>query len=87
MSGPSFCQTCGQWPARMTLNGLRCHLCECRDYCNSHPVPLPRNADMLRDLAKIGVPGAAEALDAKAGDLGERLGGGSNGSPVNFVSR
>jgi hypothetical protein len=45
-----------------TPQGLRCHLCECRDYAASHPVPLPSNPDMLRDLASIGVPGAAEKL-------------------------
>jgi hypothetical protein len=60
--GPSYCETCGEWPARPTLNGLRCQLCECRDYAAAHPVPLPRNREMLRDLASIGVPGAAEAL-------------------------
>jgi hypothetical protein len=48
-----------------TPQGLRCHLCECRDYAASHPVPLPSNPDMLRDLASIGVPGAAEKLANK----------------------
>lgn len=45
-----------------TALGLRCHLCECRDYAAAHPVPLPENPEMLRDLASIGVPGAAEKL-------------------------
>ena len=54
---------CWAWPAMETALGLRCHLCECRDYAAAHPVPLPSNADMLRDLASIGVPGAAEKLN------------------------
>lgn len=62
-TGPSYCATCGGWPARPTANGLRCHLCACRDYAAAHPVPMPGNADMLRDLSSIGVPGAAEKLD------------------------
>jgi len=45
-----------------TALGLRCHLCECLDYAVAHPVPLPENPEMLRDLASIGVPGAAEKL-------------------------
>lgn len=61
-SGPSYCASCGEWPARMTPNGLRCHLCECRDYCAANPVPLPDNPLMLKDLASIGVPGAADKL-------------------------
>lgn len=55
-----------------TPNGLRCHLCECRDYSAAHPVPLPGNADMLRDLASIGVTGAAEKLSEYAGKTSVR---------------
>ena len=61
-AGPRYCATCGEWPAMVTPLGLRCHLCECRDYAAAHPVPLPTNPEMLRDLAIIGVPGAAEKL-------------------------
>lgn len=61
-SGPRYCAVCGEWPAMETPLGLRCHLCECRDYAAAHPVPLPENPEMLRDLASIGVPGAAEKL-------------------------
>ena len=61
-SGPRYCAVCGEWPAMETPLGLRCHLCECRDYAAAHPVPLPENREMLRDLASIGVTGAAEKL-------------------------
>lgn len=64
-TGPRYCTACGAWPAMETPQGLRCHLCECRDYAASHPVPLPSNPDMLRDLASIGVPGAAGKLANK----------------------
>ena len=60
-SGPRYCAVCGAWPAMATPLGLRCHLCECRFYAAAHPVP-PENPEMLRDLASIGVPGAAEKL-------------------------
>lgn len=39
--GPRHCALCGEWPARETKHGLRCHLCECRDICAEHPVPPP----------------------------------------------
>ncbi len=61
-SGPSYCKVCGEWPARQTRKGLRCHLCECRDICADNPVPLPEGRECLQDLASIGVPGAAEKL-------------------------
>lgn len=61
-SGPSYCKLCGEWPARQTPKGLRCHLCECRDICEDNPVPLPEGRECLQDLANIGVPGAAEKL-------------------------
>jgi hypothetical protein len=51
-----------------TALGLRCHPCECRDYAAAHPVPLPENPEMLRDLASIGVPGAAEKLSRMPND-------------------
>ncbi len=53
--GPSYCSLCGEWPARETKHGLRCHLCECRDICAEHPVPMPSNPQMRRDLESIGV--------------------------------
>lgn len=67
-SGPRYCAVCSEWPAMETPLGLRCHLCECRDYAAAHPVPLPENPDMLRDLASIGVPGAAEKLSRMPND-------------------
>lgn len=72
-SGPRYCAVCGEWPAMETPLGLRCHLCECRDYAAAHPVPLPENPDMLRDLASIGVPGAAEKLSRRPNaDISDR---------------
>lgn len=70
-SGPSCCASCGEWPARMTLNGLRCHLCECRDIAAANPVPLPSNPEMLKDLASIGVLGAAQKLKTAAEAVAE----------------
>ena len=61
-AGPTYCAVCGEWPARQTERGNRCHLCESREWCAEHPVPLPSNQKMLKDLASIGVPGAAEKL-------------------------
>lgn len=56
--GPRHCALCGEWPARETKNGLRCHLCECRDICAEHPVPMPgehwkREAVRLREALQI----------------------------------
>lgn len=68
-SGPRYCAVCGEWPAMETPLGLRCHLCECRDYAAAHPVPLPENPGMLRGLASIGVPGAAEKLSRMPNNL------------------
>ena len=53
--GPSYCDLCGEWPAAMTKNGKRCHLCECKDICAEHPVAFPKDARMIRDLQSIGV--------------------------------
>ena len=51
-AGPTHCDICGEWPARQTDRGRRCHLCETREWCNEHPVPLLSNmeTDALRDL-------------------------------------
>jgi hypothetical protein len=61
-TGPSYCAVCGEWPAHQTPHGLRCNLCDDREWAAAHPVPLPNNPEMLRDLAIIGVSGAAEKL-------------------------
>jgi len=61
--GPRYCAMCGAWPADMTPGGLRCYYCELRDLARNNPVPLPKNRNMLEDLARIGVPGAMEKLD------------------------
>ena len=60
--GPRHCGVCGAWPAMEREQGLRCWLCEVRDYADANPVPLPSGAEALRDLASIGVPGAQEKL-------------------------
>lgn len=65
-AGPAHCAVCGEWPARPTERGNRCHLCESRERCSEHPVPLPGHREMLDDLASIGVPGAAEKLRQNA---------------------
>lgn len=62
--GPWYCGCCGAPFAMQTALGLRCHLCELRDWAAAHPVPLPESADMLLELARIGVPGAAEKFAA-----------------------
>ena len=61
-AGPSYCDTCGEWPASMTPKGKRCHLCWTRDIAAENPVPLPSDTKMLEDLASLGVTGAAEKL-------------------------
>ncbi len=59
--GPSYCSLCGEWPARETKHGRRCHLCECRDICAEHPVPMPSDPKMRQDLESIGVIVGANA--------------------------
>lgn len=54
MNGPYFCSLCGFWPARETELGLRCHICETREWADTHPVPLPNGVAALRDLAVVG---------------------------------
>ena len=36
--GPRYCAVCKAWPAAKTPRGLRCHLCESREYAAAHPV-------------------------------------------------
>lgn len=62
MSGPRYCVLCGDWPGIYGPDGHLCHMCDCRRICREHPVPLPDNPEYLRDLAAIGVPGAADKL-------------------------
>lgn len=62
VGGPSYCDVCNEWPARMTDKGMRCHMCWTRDVAAAHPVPLPDGKKCLEDLASIGVPGAAQKL-------------------------
>lgn len=61
--GPSYCQKCGKWPARLNEDKLLlCLECEQRALAEKHPVPLPDSQQALEDLASIGVPGASEKL-------------------------
>lgn len=41
-SGPTYCGLCGEWPARTTDRGPRCHMCETRELGErtSRAVPL-----------------------------------------------
>lgn len=56
MSGPSYCSLCDAWPAPYAVDGMTlCHLCESRLWCQKHPSPLPKNPEMLADLASIGI--------------------------------
>jgi hypothetical protein len=63
MAGPSYCEKCGEWPASQTQHGLRCHLCECRDIAEDHPVPLPKNKETLKTLAEFGYQPAIEEIE------------------------
>lgn len=63
--GPSSCDVCGAWPARQTERGQRCHLCESREWEAEHPVPLPGNPEMLKDLAAAGYAPAIQALGTR----------------------
>lgn len=53
--GPTFCDKCGEWPARASIYGTLCHNCETREYCIHHPVPLPKDPKMLRELSNSDV--------------------------------
>jgi tRNA(Ile2) C34 agmatinyltransferase TiaS len=61
--GPTLCDVCGERPASKTKHGMRCHLCMCRDICTEHPVPLPHNPKMRRDLQSIGIIMTDECCD------------------------
>lgn len=60
--GPTHCDICGEWPARRTERGKRCHLCETREWCNEHPVPLPSNEEAVKELADLGYEPAIRHL-------------------------
>lgn len=60
--GPTYCDLCGTWPARETDRGKRCHICETREWCEEHPVPLPSNPETVRELADLGYEPAIKQL-------------------------
>jgi hypothetical protein len=59
VTGPSMCIDCG---APFAVYDGRCHLCNARTWCEANPVPLPKSARTLRELASIGHKCAAHAL-------------------------
>lgn len=61
-SGPTYCDICGEWPARQTERGKRCHICESREWCDEHPVPLPSNIETVKELAELGYEPAIRHL-------------------------
>lgn len=67
--GPSYCEICNEWPARQTERGNRCHLCENREWCDEHPVPLPDDPETVKKLADLGYEPAIRELN----DLKDKL--------------
>lgn len=65
-AGPTHCDICGEWPARRTERGKRCHLCESRDWCAEHPVPLPSSLETVKELADLGYGPAIRHLSLNA---------------------
>jgi len=65
-AGPTYCAICGEWPARQTGRGNRCHLCESREWCEDHPVPLPSNPETVKELADLGYEPAIRHLSQNA---------------------
>lgn len=61
-AGPTHCDICGEWPARHTDRGKRCHLCESREWCEENPVPLPGNLETVKELANLGYEPAIRHL-------------------------
>lgn len=61
-AGPTHCDICGEWPARRTERGKRCHLCESREWCAEHPVPLPSSLETVKELADLGYEPAIRHL-------------------------
>ena len=65
-AGPTHCDVCGEWPARQTERGKRCHMCESREWCAEHPVPLPNNLETVKELADLGYEPAIRHLSQNA---------------------
>jgi len=66
-AGPTHCDICGEWPARRTERGKRCHLCESREWCAEHPVPLPSSLETVKELADLGYEPAIRHLSQNFG--------------------
>lgn len=65
-AGPTHCDICGEWPARQTERGKRCLMCESREWCAEHPVPLPSNLETVKELADLGYKPAIRHLSQNA---------------------
>lgn len=61
-AGPTHCDICGEWPARRTERGKRCHMCEIREWDAEHPVPLPSILEAVKELADLGYEPAIRHL-------------------------
>lgn len=61
-AGPTHCDICEEWPARLTERGKRCHMCETREWCYEHPVQLPSNLETVK-VRIIPSPARLHALD------------------------
>lgn len=72
-AGPTYCDICGEWPARHTERGKRCHICESREWCAEHPVPLPNNLEIVKELADLGYDPAIRRLSRNANTKGSEL--------------
>jgi hypothetical protein len=53
MVGPSYCEKCREWPARRGAYGLLCDLCEAREWCARHPVPLPSDPKLRAEIEAL----------------------------------
>ena len=59
---PTYCDICGEWPARRTERGKRCNMCEIREWDAEHPVPLPSIIEAVKELADLGYEPAIRHL-------------------------
>ena len=61
MSGPTYCDMCGRWPATRYNNGTRCCTCDDIRWAKHHPVPLPKDPAMCKDLERLAKGGKETA--------------------------
>lgn len=58
-TGPSYCRNCGAWPANRRTR--LCNTCDDILYVSLHPVPLPKDPKMRRDILMLRALGALRA--------------------------